>query len=619
MHVTYPEQRAYQPTLLGRVRAVIAAFACLGIALAGCSNGADNDAADTDAADTAAVSGDVGTTADNDSGGPVGLAEGIIETLLVTDHCVGSGAAMFTDVTAKSGVLHRHRSRPTAAYYHRSYGGGGVLEDLDDDGDLDLYLSNANGPNRLFVNRGDGVFYLATHAGEVAFSADATIGVSAADLDGDGRVDLYLANQGPDRLLRNMGGMRFVDVSAASGLRSVSDNSTSASFCDLDGDGDLDAFVGGAVKSLGLTVSATEAGRSRLWRNDGKMHFTDRSDSVAKTGVIAGASFIGVCADLDGDGDADILHTQEFGKRIAKAAVYRNESANGSEGLSFANVSANAQVGEPQAVMGAALMANPIGRFDVALSNLVQSDKLGREGLLRSDTKLQFTEVGGPLGAHAMTTTAVSKQGPRGSSWAMLAEDFDNDGDEDLYIAYGNLPIPSPGDDEYDLPISLWSGPRYTPSQPNALLLRGADGNFKVRDGACVEDTASTRGALAGDIDGDGCLDLITVALNGPVRVLHNLCTAGNTWLSVSLNAKGANRRAVGAVVELSDDGATQRRAVLAGSQSVFSALPVRVHFGLGKAASESTTRSLSVRWPGGKVTKHAVPLANRHLVLAQP
>ena len=593
---------------------------------------ADANAAVTGTGTTGPASADA--AGDADQGGAafaVGLplAADVSAGLAAHVHCLGSGTPVFDNVTLASGVLHRHEVSAKLPHYHRFYGGGGVLEDLDGDGDLDLYLSNAAGPKRLFVNRGDGHFDLALHPGDWAQPASVTNGVGAADLDGDGRVDLFLANRGPDQVLRNLGGLRFADVTANSGLAAVADFSASASFCDLDGDSDLDVFVAGAALTLGLSAGTTKAGLSRLWRNDGGLHFTDLSASVTPTGIVAGASYLGVCADLDGDGDVDLLHTAEFGGALSETAVYRNDGATpgaASKWPRLTNVTATANVLEPKAVMGATLL-DAGGRFDVVLTNLDDADSLQREAVLRPDAALHFVEVGGLLGAHAMHAAPFPGHGPRASSWAALALDVDNDGDEDLHFTYGNLPLPAPDDPERDLPMLVWLSPRYTPGQPDALLLRGADGRFQRRDGACAEDTSSGRGSLVGDLDGDGCLDLITVPLDGPVRVLRNRCeTGGAGWLDVSLAAKGANRFGIGAVVELAASAATtagrgktvQRRRVLAGSQSVFSALPTRVHFGLGPGLIAAGW-TVTVRWPGGSVSQHAVPVGNRRVVIAQP
>ena len=181
-------------------------------------------------------------------------------------------------------------------------GGGIGLLDADGDGLLDLYVINGNtfarprpGPapsDRLYRNNGDGTFVDVTAAAGLG-DTTGSMGCAAADVDNDGDQDLYLTNYGPNRLYRNEGGGRFVDVTAAAGLAGKRRWSTGAAFADFDGDGDLDLYVANYVDFdpairpdnmpyqvwKGLKIfhgpNAYHGEPDELYRNEGNGTFTD--------------------------------------------------------------------------------------------------------------------------------------------------------------------------------------------------------------------------------------------------------------------------------------------------------------------------------------------------------
>jgi len=212
--------------------------------------------------------------------------------------------AAFTDVTYEAGLA--LPARPTQA---------ACWADFDQDGDLDLYVGNEawaplelDFPSQLFRNNGDGTFTDVADAAGVSNDAYAK-GVAAGDYDNDGDMDLYVSNVGPNRLFRNDGGLRFSDVAPELGLEGPLQRSFAPWFFDYDNDGDLDLFVG-AYEGLLEDVARDYIGQEyagpppALYRNEGDGRFTDVAAEVGldRPWMPMGANF----GDLDNDGFLDL-------------------------------------------------------------------------------------------------------------------------------------------------------------------------------------------------------------------------------------------------------------------------------------------------------------------------
>jgi hypothetical protein len=197
----------------------------------------------------------------------------------------------------------------------------------------------------------------------------------------------------------------------------------------------------------------------------------------------------------------------------------------------------------------------------------------------------------------------------RAVSWAAIAADFRNVGREDLFVAYGQLVDEVEGRDPASYP------PLYD-KQPDALLLRTEADRFELAEGSCAESTGDSRGAAVGDIDDDGCLDLVVVPREGSTRLLLNRCEDRKNYVSIDLEGTESNRDAIGSTVVLRTSNRTQRRWVTGSSTSVFSSSPRRVHFGLG---DETTIERIDVVWPDGKRTAIEDVDPNRTIDIEQP
>jgi len=222
----------------------------------------------------------------------------------VRNSLLRNDGAIFTDVTHEAGLAFPARPTQNACW-----------ADFDQDGDLDLYIGNEawaplelNFPSQLFRNNGDGTFT------DVAVSAGVTNdgyakGVTAGDYDNDGDMDLYVSNVGANRLYRNDGDLHFTDVAPELGLEGPLQRSFAPWFFDYDNDGDLDLFVG-AYEALLKDVARDYMGQGydgpppALYRNEGDGRFTDVGAEVGldRPWMPMGANF----GDLDNDGFLDL-------------------------------------------------------------------------------------------------------------------------------------------------------------------------------------------------------------------------------------------------------------------------------------------------------------------------
>ncbi|HMB55373.1 MAG TPA: CRTAC1 family protein [Thermoanaerobaculia bacterium] len=510
--------------------------------------------------------------------------------------------------------------------------GGGAMADVDGDGDLDLFLVQGAplgaakegeeppepASDRLFRNdlsrRGDGAAKLTfsdvTDASGVADSAYGC-GVAAGDYDGDGDVDLYVANLGPNRLLRNRGDGTFEDATATAG---VGDDrwSASALFTDHDGDGDLDLFVADYVDfdATEKKPCRTAAGApdycnpasyagvgNRLFENRGDGTFADVT-AAAGIGSARGKSLGAVAADLDGDGRVDLYVTNDG---EANELWLQKRPGKFTESALYAGVAVNGR-GRPEASMGVAAEDDDgDGDLDLFLTHLTGETHT----LYRNDGTGVFRDATVAAGLAAPTLAATG--------WGVAWTDFDLDGRLDLAVVNGAVRT---------LPELADAGDPFPFHQADQLFRQRAGdppGRYEeVTAGAgsgSFTETAVSRGLAVGDLDDDGDADLLVVNNRGPARVLINQVGQSNGWLGLELGTAGAVVELLGASEgDAEPPVVATRRASTDGSFA--SARDPRVVFGLGDAtAGEFRVR---VRWPDGYREIFAGLEAGRYTTLRQ-
>ena len=495
----------------------------------------------------------------------------------------------FEDVADRAGLRFVHRSGHGNAFYlPEIMGGGAALFDMDNDGFLDLYLvqsGNLFAPgdkqpgNRLYRNRHDGTFEDVT-AGSGADVPGYGMGVAAGDFDNDGNVDLYVTNLGGNVLLKGDGRGHFTDVTAAAGVAG-SGWSTSAAFLDYDGDGNLDLVV---AHYLTWTVSAEVQCYSltgvpdycspktydlpsspTLYHNNGHGTFTDVTDRAGLR--TATGNGLGVVAgDVDGDGRIDVFVANDG----MPNQLWMNRGGGRFENTALAMGCAIDLDGRPKAGMGVDLAdVDEDGDLDLLVVNLDgESDSFYRneQTFFRDD-------------AAAVGLRAASRPFTRFGA-AML--DFDNDGLLDIYEASGRVGRQSAlfSADPYAEPNLLFRGvvgPRFEEVTP--------------RGGTAQELVGTSRGAAFGDIDNDGGIDIVVMNRDASPYLLHNVVTGRGHWVMFRvLDEHG--RDALGAEVRMTVGSRTIRRDVRAGYSYLTSNDPrVHVGLGQETAVRDVTVR----------------------------
>jgi hypothetical protein len=507
----------------------------------------------------------------------------------LTSLTYGTGDPLFDDATVNSGTGHVHDLDGIDGFYEAAIGGGVAIEDFDEDGDLDIIVTGGIEDDGYYVNQGNGQFLDCADSAGINSENDWTLGVSMADFDNDGDQDVLMLNDGANRLLRNLGDGSFEDITGVSNIRGKS-RSASASWADLDGDGLLDLFIANLASDFPLGATP-DPDRSQLYRNLGSGIFEDVSEQVGNSGLRPGACYIAPMVDFDGDGQVDLLITQEFGLTIERNQIYRNLGPSESDlWLDWENKTQNANIKHPYAAMGVALFdLNQNLLPDVFMTNLIVDEPL-REVLLKNNGNFVFEDITETIGASQMRSDPANSF-HRTASWAALQLDFDNDGDEDLYTIYGAItPGPFPG-------MTCENSPPLCGGQPNGLLRNDNNTQFTELEGTGAEDHGVGRGVAAADINGDGCLDLFVVNQNSPSRLLLSKCDHSNRSITLELEGTVSNRDAVGAVVKVQTENQTQVKFVTAGATSVHSAQPFGIHIGVGQA---ETIDTLTINWPSG-------------------
>jgi hypothetical protein len=537
----------------------------------------------------------------------------------------------FADITQEAGIDFVHEN---GAYGDKllpeTMGSGCAFFDYDNDGDQDLLFVNsmrwswderpASEPatSALYQNDGLGKFTNVTKGSglDVPFYGQ---GVAIGDYDGDGSLDVFLSAVGKDRLYRNVEG-RFEDVSEAAGVSGAEEDwGTSCGWFDYDNDGDLDLLVcnyvawsreADASQNFQLIGGGRAYGRPQnfggsfctLYQNQGG-RFVDVSEASgvrvanADTKVPAGKSLGLAFADFDGDDYLDLvvandtvgnflLHNkrngtfEEIGNR-AGVAYDINGNARGAMGIDVAQFRNSDEYGIA------------IGNFSNEMTALYVS----------SGKDLQFRDDAVSNGLGPATRIELK--------FGLFFFDADLDGRLDLFGANGHL--------EEDIhrvqatqhyaqpPHFFWNcGPLETTEFVPVP---------KESCGQAMLVPMVGRGAAYADIDGDGDLDIAACASGGPARLLRNDQQLGHHWLRVKLEGRPPNTAAIGATVELHQNGTVQSRLV-SPTRSYMSQCELPVTFGL---ARQSQIDKLVVRWPGGKTSELTEIEINRLVVVKQP
>ncbi len=546
--------------------------------------------------------------------------------------------AVFTDITAASGLTFRHENGAYGAkLLPEAMGAGVAFLDFDGDGDPDLLLVNGSfwpwqkpegkttPPPGLALYRND------TSGGQVKFT-DVTagsgleapaygMGVAVGDYDNDGRPDVLVTGVGGVRLFHNEGDGHFRDVTATAGVAGdPRDWSSAAVWFDYDNDGKPDLYVASYVRwsrEIDAEVGYKIDGQTRaygppmnfagafphLYHNEGGGRFTDVSAAAGvlvknpATGVPA-AKTLGVAAiDLNGDGWTDLVvandTVQNFVFLNRHDGTFREVGA--ACGLAFDSY------GNTRGAMGVdAARFTPDGRLGFAIGNFANEM-----------TAVYVEQTGGTPEQPLYTDEAIS-WGIGGPSrdplkFGVLFLDYDLDGRLDLLTVNGHLE-PEIG--------KLQHGQHY--AQPAQLYWNAGDAGFVAvtaeQSGSDLFRPVVGRGSAYADIDGDGDLDCVFTSVAGAPVLLRNDQALAHGWVRLRLVGKQATRDGQGALVRLKSGGRNQWRHVTT-ARSYLSASEPILTFGLG---ATSTVDEVEVTWPGGKKQSVTGVMPGRLTVITQ-
>ena len=518
----------------------------------------------------------------------------------------------FTDVTDTAGIRFTH-TNGAAGEFHlpETLGAGGAFLDYDSDGYLDLYLVNSAAPSVLFRNKGDGTFTDVTSSAKVGNQGRYGHGVACGDYDNDGYVDIYVTNFGPNRLYHNNGDGTFTDVTAQA---DVGDPrwSSSATFFDYDSDGYLDLYVVNYVNykldasapicferpAFGATEKVRgychpknfEGTPDRLYRNNGDGTFTDTTDAANirdPGGMFLGKGLGVVAADFDTDGNPDLYVANDDTPNY----LFYNKGDGTFAEIAILTGCAYSADGVAQAGMGVdAADYNNDGFLDLFVTNFSYETNT----LYRNNGDGTFTDVSykARLGEESYLLLGF------GTGFF----DADSDGYLDIFVANGHI-FPNV---EHTTDVLSYK-------QPNQLFRNQGDSTFaEIR----LEDQhAVSRGTLFGDYDNDGDTDVLVTQLNGKVTLLRNESRTPNNWLCLKLIGTRSNRDGIGARVTLTLGTESQTREVHRG-YSYLSSNDPRLRFGLGK---RTVVDKLQIHWQSSVVQVLENLSANQQLVVTEP
>ena len=536
---------------------------------------------------------------------------------------------IFKDVTKAAGINFVHSHGKRSSLLPEDVGSGAAFADYNNDGHIDLYVVNNPGPldvevtkaspgNVLYRNSGDGTF---TDVTEEAGVGDRGYGMGCVfgDYDNDGDLDLYVTNYGSNVLYRNNGDGTFSDVTEEAGVGDTRWG-TGAAFGDYDNDGDLDLYIpnyidhdldklaedqkvsmqyGQSVPRI-LNPHSFDSQDNVLYRNNGDGTFTD---VTAELGVEShgGRSLQAIFTDFDLDGDLELYVANDLSPNF----LYRN---NGDS--TFTDVSDASWAADFRGSMGLATGDyDGDGDLDLFMSHWIEQENALYSNLWKEEGTIEAKASKGaevrPI--HLVDDSygaSLGEESLKYVGWGTDLFDYDNDGDLDIFVANGHT---FQYLDNYDLLIP----------QKDQFFRYDGDGVFtdvSAATGVAALPYRVGRGVAFGDYDSDGDVDIFIVNNHDRVVLLRNEGGNRNNWLQVKLIGTKGNRDAVGARIRLKTGNLIQLREINAGA-SYLSFNSFTAEFGL---AQETTVDWLEVIWLGGDTERFTGININQRVTLTE-
>jgi hypothetical protein len=466
--------------------------------------------------------------------------------------------------------------------------GGCALFDYDNDGDLDIYLTNGaytetisnirgrknkgNLFNTLYRNNGDQSFSDVSQEAGVACEG-LSVAVVTADYDNDGDQDIFVSNWGPNVFYRNDGNGTFTDITKSAGLGDDRAG-IGCTFLDYDLDGFLDLYVGNYIeydpdyqyfyaadKFPGPLSYHGQA--DILYHNNGDGTFSNVTKQAGVGNPDGRAMGVTSC-DFDNDGDWDIFVANDAMENY----LYRNNGDGTFTNVALQTATGFGQNGEATSAMSGEFGdINGDGLIDIIVPDMAY-------GCIYKNTGAgYFEEMSARMGLAASCGQYTS--------WSGNLFDFNNDGWLDLFISNGH--------------------PHRLIGEEDLMLLNVAGNRFENISDQLGDDFQKKfvgRGSAVGDYDNDGDMDILVLNLNNRPCLYRNDGGNQKNWLSIYLIGSKSNRDAIGSKIRLIMGDKSQTRWRVS-SSGYLSQSDCRIHFGVG---DNEQIDKVEIRWPTGKI-----------------
>ena len=489
---------------------------------------------------------------------------------------------IFIDVTEPAGLTFAHTDgRSRLRLFNEFLGSGGGFFDYDGDGDLDIYLVNGaiqtgNAQNKtlhnvLYRNNGNSTFTDVTEeagVGSTAYGTGATVG----DYDNDGDLDLYVTNFGTDQLYQNNSDGTFTDVTTHAKVGNPNWG-TSCAFADVDNDGHLDLYVANYAaytpendrrcEERGVHVycgpHAYPAVHDTFYKNNGDGTFTDVSTLYRPSGLTPQHGLGVTFGDYDADGNIDLYVANDQDPNF----LFQNSGdGNFLEVALISGVCYN-DMGKEEAGMGTDFGDyDNDGKLDLTVSNY------------QTETNTVYRNHDSSFFTDNTITAGIAEVTHGYLGWGIKFFDYDNDGHQDIFVANGHLM------DNITVLEKHVTYPQRNLLFRN--LGDGTFANVTSEtDGLALKKVS--RGTAIGDYDNDGDLDILVTNCNQRPDLLQNAVGNQNNWIQVQVVGQKSNRSGIGARIKVVTGTHVQYREVQSGG-SYLSFHDLRAHFGVGKA-----------------------------------
>jgi len=520
------------------------------------------------------------------------------------------------------------------------YNGGGVgIGDINNDGLSDIYFTGNEVPNKLYLNEGNLKFKDITEAAGVQGNGKWNNGVTMADVNGDGLLDIYVCKGGwqdsedqrRNLLFINQGNLTFKEQARDYNL-DESGYSIHASFFDLDNDNDLDVYITNRPDSFDLPLTqmvrqkklSPTNSRDKLMLNE-KGKYRDIGSKAGITNNFGYALSL-VTSDLNNDGYTDIFVANDFAEGDymyinQKNGTFKEEIKRATNHISMYSMGTDvADINNDglEDIMVSEMLPDDYQRSKISMPSM---DVEGFNAIVDAGMHKQYMHNALHLNQGNTFFSEISQLSGIAKtdwSWACLLSDFDNDGNRDLFVANGYRRDVFDGDAQEKLGEYVrqnahkFQSPQemmekgfkdfinvYEPIKVKNYLFRNkGELQFEnVSDAWGFGETSFSNGAAAGDLDNDGDLDLVINNLDEQSFIYENTSSSYNNYLKVKLVGPAGNGDGLGAKVTLYTGDKIQYfenktvRGYLSSNDPV-------VHFGLGKIEKVD---SLKVRWGDGK------------------